>query len=356
MSDKEPTDQIEDTLTTIEPVASDKKTEQVVEPAQTATPSQKQTNSAGVVILQWLTYAFWGWLIIGLIWVISVILINAILGTSVSEVVPYAVAATIVLLPLAFVCDLFYRKYEPVKKTGAAMVILVIHAVLFALIGIGTLIVSVFTGLNMAINVGEGLDNQLVLLLVTAFATVLYAGAFVRTLNPFKSKKAPLVYAFTMLGVSILLLILAVVGPIVQSVASRDDRRIEAGLSGVQRDIETYVVTNNKLPDSLQDVEFSERSSQDIVDDNLVEYKAVGKIETLSYPSTSASYRYELCVTYKLANNPNDYSSNRNNQYQSYLSTYSHDAGRVCYKLEQAAPTVTIQSSGPELQYENFEQ
>ena len=46
---------------------------------------------------------------------------------------PYAVAAVLVLLPVSFITDFFYSKREPGKKTGAATIVMVIHAVLYAL-------------------------------------------------------------------------------------------------------------------------------------------------------------------------------------------------------------------------------
>jgi type II secretory pathway pseudopilin PulG len=304
---------------------------------------QSQQNSAGVVVLQWLTYAFWGWLILGLIWLMSVILITAIVGSSVNEVVPYAIAASVVLLPLAFVCDFFYRKYEPIKKTGAAMVIMVIHAVLFALLGIGTLIVAVFTTLNMAINIEGNVNAQIVTALTVGFATLLYAGAFVRTLHPFKNKKLASVYSFSMLALTIVLLILAIVGPVIRSIATRDDRSIESNLPSLQRSIDEYITENKALPTSLSSVTIDDEGAQMLVDQNKVKYVPDGKttITTGAYPQDS--FKYQLCVDYKApaysrygghAGYGSSY-TDTGGGYKTYLSTYAHEAGNVCYKLER---------------------
>ena len=319
---------------TLEPV--------VAEAVPTPEPQlQPQPSSPGIIVLQWLTYAFWGWLILGLLWLMSVILINAILHESVNEVVPYAIAASVVVLPLAFFCDFFYRKHEPVKKMGAAVVIMVIHAVLFALLGIGSLIIAAFTGINALINVGTPLDNQMVILYITLFATLLYAGAFLRTLNPFKAKKVTLIYDIGMVVITVVLLVLAVVGPVVSSLETRGDRAIEQALPAVQESVNGYINKNNKLPASLNDVTYSTTDAANLVKDNKVQYKANGFGADISlnnnFASASTTYRYQLCVDYKGSKNDSSTqnTSTGDNGYSSYITTYSHGAGHTCYNVEQ---------------------
>jgi len=301
------------------------------------TPSdlKPQSSTGGVLVLQWLTYAFWGWLIVGLIWVLSVILVNAIIGESVSEIVPYAMAASIVLLPIAFVTDLFYRKHEPLRKSGAAMVIMIIHAVIFALLGIGALITSVFTGLNALINTDSPSDVTTVVVIVAASATLLYAAAFLRTLNPFKKKTVSRIYAFSMLGLTLLLLVLVIVGPVVATLATREDRKKEAALSDITYSIQSYASQQNKLPSELSVLTFNSESTNETVKAGHVEYTAVGINPTDEKSDAYTSYRYQLCVVYdKEAKNP-DYTYYQwdSSEYKANFSATPHDAGRVCYKL-----------------------
>lgn len=301
-------------------------------------------NTPGVIVLQWLTYAFWGWLIIALIWLLSVILINAILGTSVSTVVPYAIAGGIVLLPIAFFTDFFYRKHEPLKKTGVAMVIMVIHAVVFALLAIASLITAVFNGLNAVIEGSGNVNTQLVVLYTSIGATVLYVVTFLRTLNPFKSVKPLFLYSVGMVAFTLVLLILTIVGPLIQSISTRDDRRIEQYLPTVSSDINNYISENDKLPATLDEVTFSNEAVSSLVEDGLVVYKP----ET-SKPSDidpiNTEHRYQLCVTFKLESDSstNGYTSDRSNSntYSSYLSTYDHGKGEVCYKVEEKVRSQT---------------
>lgn len=314
---------------------------------------QEKTDrpSPGLVILGWLTYAFWGWLILALVWLAYIVGANTIANFPADDIVPYAIAATVVLFPIAFFTDLFYRRHEPVNKTGATMVIMVIHAVIFALFGIGSLITAVFTGLSMIIGTGGASDYQVVGIITGIFATFLYVTAFLRTLNPFKTKKLAFGYAYLMLATTIVLLILGVAGPMVKAVSLRDDRRLEQNLSGVQKAVDSYTVGKHMLPDNLKDLEYGDKAAKGLVDDGLVEYKKIDSTKSTSakpimtwvpadqpYDPNAGTYRYQLCVAYKQASSNYDtyrtYDGSGDSEYNSYLSNYEHPAGKVCYKLE----------------------
>jgi len=295
-------------------------------------------TSAGVVVLQWLSYAFWGWLIVGLVWVLSAILMNALLDSDVTSTIPYALAAAIVLLPVAFVTDLFYRKHETVKKHGAGMVIMVVHAVLFALFAIGSLVVTVFTGLNLILTLPTEATSATVILLTGLFATIAYGLTFLRVLHPFKTKRFARWFGIGMLILTLVFVVLAIVGPILKSVASRDDRLIESGLSSVSNAINKYARTNDALPATLNELTIKSADAQQLISRGLVTYTAEGEHVEDSEYNTSKSYRYQLCVTYTSASEYNSYSysdyDDYADTYQTTPSTYQHDAGKTCYKLE----------------------
>ena len=310
----------------------------VVETAEVAPANPKEANTPGVIILQWLSYAFWGWLIIALIWLVSVILTNAILGTSIISVVPYAIAAGVVLLPIAFLTDFFYRKHEPTKKTGVAMVIMVIHAVLFALLAIVALIVTVFNSINAVIEASSSIDGLLVTIFTAMAATLLYAAAFIRVLNPFKTKKAVFIYSAAMVGLTLILIALTIVGPLVKTIATKDDRRIEQNLSSVSQGINDYIETNKKLPTGLSQVSFDNNEASLLTKDNLVNYKTETPVVN-SYDPSTIEYRYQLCVTFKEKDGSGytyTSSSYGSNDYATYLSTSRHGKGEVCYKLSKS--------------------
>ena len=222
-------------------------------------------------------------------------------------------------------------EHEPQKKSGAGMFVMVIHAVIFALFGIGSLIFCVFSVVQLT----TALDNStsLVTILSSLIIAVLYGLAFLRTLNPFKKQIVARLYGFVMLGVVALFVVLSFIGPIAQSMSTKDDRRIDGQLESIKSSIESYISINKKLPVALSDVSLSAEAKK-IVADNLVTYKADGesKIQDIE---DMLSYKYRLCATYKQAS---QYKSNYatyadRNEYSNYLSTSNHDKGEVCYKL-----------------------
>lgn len=315
--------------------------------------AEKSQNSPGVIILQWLSYAFWGWLILAIMWLVGIIADSAITGETPEDVIPYAIAATVVLLPIAFLTDFFYRKYEPVKKTGAAMVIMVVHAVLFALLAIGSLITTVFIVLSMLIGSDTDTEGQMIGLWVLATATVLYVLTLLRILNPFKRSAFSLVFGFGMLALTVLLLIWGIVGPTMTSINLRDDRRIESHLNSVQNAVSSYVRENEKLPDNLSQVSFAryQEEGKALVDDGLVRYKNDGVASTADEKSLAQerrtsifrlTHRYQLCVTYRNKSSDSNrewqtsanlYRDEDKDGYSSYLLASPHPAGEVCYKL-----------------------
>ncbi len=316
-------------------------------------------NTPGLIVLQWLTYAFWGWTILGLIWLAWIVLANFILGIDVTSVIPYAIASILVLLPLSFTLDAFYGRKETTKKTGAATIVMVIHAVIFALCGIGVLISGVFTIVQTV--VGSSSKFSDVMLYTLLISAAVYGLTFFRTLNP--SPKIPIArtYKFIMAGIIGLLIVLAFVGPVAKSIITKDDREIASNVGYVASAISGYVESNQKLPGSLKDVTLK-NGAKSIVDKNLVRYKAEGPAPTSAedvYNSSSyyksTTYRYQLCVTYTQADEPDStfgdsyYSERSTYEYASYLSVSSHPAGEVCYKLQATART-PVTDSGAEMQ------
>ena len=291
-----------------------------------------------MVILGWLGYAFWGWLILAVVWLAWVVAATFITSDALDTIVPYALAAAIVLLPIAFTTDLFYRRKEPSKKTGAMMVVMVIHAVIFALFGIGFLISAVFVALNMLIGEAGSSEYKVVWIITSLVATVLYAAAFLRTLNPFKTMKVASVYAYAMLGSVLLLLVAGVLGPLAQSISLRTDRQLESNLDNVHSAVSQYVNDNNRLPSTLKEVNYDSSEARAIVDDGLVTYKK-------DSPSLD-HVRYQLCVEFKKASS---YYSEYNDQswasgddgYDTYLEASYHPAGNVCYKLKVATDSTS---------------
>lgn len=303
-----------------------------------------QPTSAGTLILQWLTYAFWGWTVLALSSLTVSILTSFFLDTETGEFTAYIIAAVLVLLPVAFVCDLFYSRKEPAKKTGPALAIMVIHAVIFAFIAIGSLITAVFMIVSMLISTG-GTEEKTVALVSALIVFIYYLLTFVRILNPTKIKHLAKVFRIGMLGTVGIIIVLGIVGPVAKERSLRDDRLIDNNLSSLARVIKSYTEDNGKLPDSLSLLSL-DGDVKTLVTNNLVEYKPNtsdalfnGQTYTAYGTSTysgSKEYYYELCVTYRKETTDygNRYTTEYDDETPTTPYTYEHPSGYYCYKLK----------------------
>ncbi len=336
------------------------------QPAQvfgTPAPAQHQATSAGLVVLQWLTYAFWGWTVLALSFLTSTVIgsfmNNNDLGSSIA---PYTIAAVIVLLPISVICDVFYSKHEPDKKTGAAMVVMVIHAVFFAFFGIGSLIAVAFCLVGLFTDSSQH-TSTLVALYSAMIIAVFYAVTFLRTLHPAKFSWIKRVYSIFMVVFVGVIAILGFVGPVAKAHQTKDDKLIESGLSSVTTAVTNYATTNSKLPDNLQTLTL-DGDAKTLVNRNLIRYTAntppvtqstnslQSALQAKTNPGVSLNsssylnqsqiptvYYYTFCVTYKKKSSfynttPNYSNSLQGDGYTTSPDSYSHPAGEVCYKLK----------------------
>lgn len=325
-------------------------------------PKKEQPGSASAVgvVLQWLTYGLWTGTLTALGVLLSGALAYYILDdTEDYTFLIYVLAVTLCLLPLAYLADKIFSKHEPEHKHGFAAVIMVIHAVIAFLVGLGALITAVVTTLSIAVDAGP-MDEKFVVIGSALIIALLGTLFFIRVLRPRRlnviNKYFPLIVAL-ITGATV---ILALAGPFKSSIDSRDDRLIEAGLPEVNTAIQTYAQKNEELPDNLKELTFA--SYQDdaklLVERDLVRYQVIKdepvriqpmelgdkpsqqqkELESMiyPYPDHGRTMHYELCVTYKNAKNDGGeyYYKPYGKGRQSHISTYSHDAGEQCYDME----------------------
>ena len=297
-------------------------------------------NKPGIIVLQWLTYAFWGWTIVAITSLLATTLTHMITGAGTGGFTPYGIAATLVLLPISAICDIFYTKHEPQKKTGAATIVMVIHAVLFALLGIASLIGIVFCLIQLFISSNDLKPTQVGLLTLLCVA-VMYGITFVRVLNPVKLTWIRQAYLAIMCGATIGVIALSVVGPLRYERLTKNDRFIAENISDLTSAINNRTNKQNSLPTSLTDIQAT-GSTQKLVESKLVEYKPNTKSPQASdtYPGDEQAdkvYFYQLCVTYaRASSNYGDESqiaTISRDDYNEYVDAYSHPAGTVCYKV-----------------------
>lgn len=302
------------------------------------------------MILQWLTYAFWGWTVLALSALTTTVIAFFVSKANVGEFTPYGIAAILVLLPIAFVCDSFYIKHEPVKKYGAEIAITIIHAVIFALFGVGALIGAVISIVVLFTSSSDS-SASLTALYSLLIIALYYSLAFIRTINIQKISWFNNIYRFIMIISVGIIALLGILGPVAHERSTRDDRLIERNLNQVNSAINSYFDKENKLPSNLNQISVT-GDAKNIIERNLVSYKPdnSNQYRVKEYPSNNLSFsinnaiinrdtsaKYQLCVNYKeSSNNKNrSYTVNNGNEEYSYnLSTYDHPAGEVCYKLK----------------------
>lgn len=314
--------------------------------------SAVSSGGAGLVVLQWLTYAFWGWAVLALSSLTAAIIANFINKADVGDFMPFAIAALVVLLPVAFVCDSLYSKKEPTKKTGAAMAVMLIHAVIFALCGVAALITVVISVFLIIIGTDSDTKGILVTLFSALIVSIYYAATLARTLNPAQFPSISKAFRFGMMATVGIIILLGIVGPVARERSLRNDRLIEDNLSSLSSDIGSYARANNKLPSDLSELTNIQEGPKNIIEKNLVEYRpntktdeaiqAFGSVSSLkdalnSNLNSRKIFYYELCVTYKEESSSgtrhkSDYYSL--DGYDTYIDTYGHPAGRHCYKIK----------------------
>lgn len=306
-------------------------------------------NSPITIVKQWLTYAFWIWSAISIMIFSVMIFIHNIVGQDVSEGLPYSVAAICVLIPISILVDYIYRKKEPQIKTGISSVIMIIHAVIFALICVASLVVIVLNFVNILIDDGD--VSYIKVSLFTALIMLVVCGIlFYRVVVPAKLFKTRKFVSLFFIISMVVLVIFAAVGPIKTSIETKNDRLIENNIGYLVNHISEYARENEKLPSSLNDLIINSNrydSSRRLIDDKLVEYRIIseGEVGTIDNTDDNVSYlihKYELCVDYIKSKNDGAFVDSyvypayidETDGYVEYISTYNHPAGRHCYKLK----------------------
>jgi hypothetical protein len=269
---------------------------------------------------------------------------SLISGSDPGDFIAYSIASVLVLLPISLVTDFYYSKHEPDKKTGASSIVMVIHAVIFALFAIGALIGAVFSVVTMLISGSDSEGNQ-VAFTTAIIILVLYAATFVRTINLTHINNVQKIYRIFMSVAVGIIVVLGLIGPVARERATKNDRLIEKNLSQISSAINSYAGNNNQLPADLSNLNLN-GDAKKVVEMDLIRYvrednssviqqSEMGTARDLAYKT----YYYQLCATYtEEAESPyykydTTYYS-RDNEYKTYPETSSHPAGEYCYKLK----------------------
>jgi hypothetical protein len=332
----------------------DPKPAPTVQPPDTSQPAQQQPYApakpgadAPLLILQWLTYAFWGWTVLALSVLVGTVMASIVANADTGSFTPYGIAAVLVLLPISFICDNIYSKKEDHKKVGVEIITMVIHSVLFALFTIGSLIYTAFAVVRLLTD-GSGTGNTQASLYTALVIAIFYAITFLRTLNPAFTPWVTKYYRYVMLVLILIIAFVAILGPVAKERSLKDDKLLDSGMSGLSTSITSYTGKNNRLPSDLKSLTLT-GDSKAIVDKGMVTYKPEGatvnaasiSANKTSYSYNPAVFKYQLCATFKKASKANsnnynsyDYVVDDTDGYTTYLSTAGHTVGQNCYKVK----------------------
>jgi hypothetical protein len=312
----------------------------VEDPMQVAAPtiatSSSPRNAPLTLLVQWLMYAFYGWTILALNYLIGSDIFHYLGGNATSSfdsVAIYAVTATLVLLAIAVTANLVYAKREPQQKSGAASAIMIIHALIFAILGIGSLIAAVF--ILVAYFVSPSADGKAAISGVTTalFSLVLYAMAFIRTINPIRFKWINKSYLYGMLALTSVFVILSVIGPVASQFKSKNDTLITDNLYTISAAINEKATADGNLPTSLSSLGLSS-DAKTVIDKKLITY-----IPNSLSSSSQYDFYYELCAKFVSASSgfkslsTNSQDANKAENYSSYPIFSEHPAGNYCYMI-----------------------
>lgn len=299
--------------------------------------SVSQQSAVGELILEWLTYAFWGWFGVAIMW-LGAVTIDFFVGASsdIGAAVAYPLAATIVMIIVALVTDKFYAKREPEHKTGVANIIVLVHVVLYVLVAVGSFVVALFSIISMLIESG-GVDGQIVALWTSVIGVVIFGVSALRAHNGGKYPQVR-VATYAVAGLLAVAGVAAgIAGPVADAQVTKQDRVIESGLGYIVEGINSYVASHDKLPSDLSEVMgtnlYSDEYVEPIIEGELVEYTS--NVKQPATVNNTKTFYYRLCTTYQQASRGKVIQSApvEDNGYSTAVP-YTHGAGRECYNLE----------------------
>lgn len=325
--------------------------------AQTVQPTSPVT-----IILQWLTYAFWGWTVVAAAYLAAVIAshtLDSIWVTDSIEPIAYGIAATLIMLPFSVICDWLYSKREDQTKHGIASVVLIIHVVLYALVAIGALIATAFSIVGLLLSTSDT-TGSVVAIVVSATLVLLFIELIIRMVRPFLFKKSRFVFRLFMTAVILAGLVWGIVGPVRQAIVTKEDRAVRDSLTNLSYAINQYVSANGELPASTDQITedgtflnayylgVSPDTLKSLIDRDLVTYtpntKAFSEEDssdaTIDLKAATRTYYYELCGVFTHSLKQRSWYTTSysgldadSDGYKMYIEEGPIEVGTKCYKL-----------------------
>jgi len=303
------------------------------------------TESAGIITLQWLTYLFWGLAVLATNILVSVLVSFWVMPrfSESSESVAYAVAASLIVMPIAFVCDVFFSKREDNLKSPIASIGRVVFTIIYALASLGGLVSLVFNLINIVLNGTTGNDIW-VAIATSATVFIAYLLLFVRVIRPHFVNWWR---AFYRLFVALTVLIiagLAIAGPVADAIKTRQDRALRSSMEFVVNSIRDNVNSGRPLPKNVDEAisaapnylysQAQANNSKDFAMKNIIIYTPDSKPATSS--DGSITYYYQICGVFEYDSNVREGGSSpikSDTAYSEYLDFGQIKAGKTCYNI-----------------------
>jgi len=310
--------------------------------------AHKTQTDAVTLVLQWLTYAFWGWFALAILWLSAVVYTFLVSGSESNDwtsIVSYPIASVLVLLIVATIVDFFYRRREPAKKEGFATAVMVIHTVIFALCGIGALVALVFAGINLVLSeTPSGSEGTRVALFTALTMVPVYALLIARATLVAKWRRMPMLTTIILSVCALVFIGIGMFGPVMNSVATRQDRQVASALTSIVYAVNSYDQDNDKLPGSLDGLNLNTYGGTDatttrsLLAQGVITYKPNTKSGTkpsagYTYTTRTVHY-YQLCATFTNAQtSPSLYAPYSSSDYSESVNAQYHKKGEQCYNV-----------------------
>ena len=300
--------------------------------------SQKNhDNSTATLTIQWLSYAFWGWLAVSLAWLSAIVFSFFIDPASnvsgLGDAIIYPVSATIVLLILSIVTDLFYSKREPVKKEGSANLLMIIHTVIFSLLAAAAAITAVFSILNTLLS--ENSTGSTIALYTSLLVLLFLLALLFRIVSVGKVKRGREISWIAMGIIVVAMISAAIAGPITHVASTKQDRQKDLALQQISYQIDNFINIKNRLPESLSELSSVYNSDSSDVVREAIRDRWISYKQLVNESTDTTRFKYQLCTTYdKETLGWKEIDKNTNTEYSSYqLYNVNHPAGKYCYDI-----------------------
>jgi len=304
-------------------------------------------ESAGIITLEWLTYVFWGLASLALNILVSLVVSYYVVeqGITASEPVAYAVAASLILLPIAFVTDVIFSKREDALKSSASSIARIVFSILYALVALGGLVSLVFIGINTLLNGFMG--DEVWVAVATSFTIFLaYLLLLARVAKPHLLGSMRYIYRLLVTSVIIIVCILAINGPVANAFKTRQDRSIRSSMELIVNSIRDNVNSGKSLPSNINEAVssvpqymYSKSQSENTIDfasRGLITYEPNSRQVTTSGNATT--YYYQICGVFEYetvsgTGSTTPVQTTSTSGYSSYLDFGSIKKGKNCYGI-----------------------